>query len=323
MLAPAELLRLLDAPLSADAYPQAALLIDGQADALDAAPLARLRELPLVLIAVAAEDNALSRACDTRVSTREEGEKLLRAAQARPLAATILVQLLRLQASLSLEDALQAESLAYATLQAGAEFRAWLAEHRAEALAVHRDHGPAVLIEREDARLALTLNRPSLRNSMSVALRDGLLEALQLVLADDSIRQVQLRGRGRCFSVGGELSEFGTASDPASAHRIRSLGLPGRLLARCRERVEVHLHGACIGSGIEFPAFAGRLVAQADAWFQLPELQFGLIPGAGGTVSIARRIGAQRLVWMVLSGKRVDAATALRWGLIDALADAE
>ena len=88
----------------------------------------------------------------------------------------------------------------------------------------------------------------------------------------------------------------------------------------CAARVEARLHGACIGSGLEFPAFAGRVVAQDKVHFQLPELKFGLIPGAGGCVSIARRIGRQRTAWLVLSGERIRARQALDWGLVDSIA---
>jgi enoyl-CoA hydratase/carnithine racemase len=76
-------------------------------------------------------------------------------------------------------------------------------------------------------------------------------------------------------------------------------------------------HGACVGAGVELAAFAGHVKATPDAFFQLPEVSMGLIPGAGGTVSITRRIGRQRTAWMALTGGRVDAATALEWGLID------
>ena len=65
------------------------------------------------------------------------------------------------------------------------------------------------------------------------------------------------------------------------------------------------------------PAFARQVVAAEDAFFQLPEVAMGLVPGAGGTVSIPRRIGRQRTAYLALSGLRVDAATAHRWGLID------
>ena len=61
------------------------------------------------------------------------------------------------------------------------------------------------------------------------------------------------------------------------------------------------------------------MVAREDAWFALPEISMGLVPGAGGTVSLPRRIGRQRTAWLALTGTRLDAATALRWKLIDAI----
>ena len=60
---------------------------------------------------------------------------------------------------------------------------------------------------------------------------------------------------------------------------------------------------------------------RADSFFELPETGLGLVPGAGGTVSIPRRIGRQRTAWMALSGARLDASTALRWGLVDEVRD--
>lgn len=299
---------------------QPALLLDLRASA--AAPpglLAELGRLGCPSLALGGAGSAPAAACDIQLEQPEQAGPLLAAIGRAPIAATVLVQLLRASEGLALESALFAESLAYSTLQAGPEYRDWLGAHRAEAPAMHSDSGPPVLMEREGARLDLALNRASNRNGMTVEMRDALVEALQLVLADDSLGAVTLRGLGRCFSTGGDLTEFGSAPDPATAHLVRSLTLPGRLLAQCAARVTVRVHGACVGSGIEFPAFAGRIVATPDAWFQLPELKFGLIPGAGGTVSIARRIGRQRLAGWVLSGRRIDAPTALGWGLIDAI----
>jgi enoyl-CoA hydratase/carnithine racemase len=87
------------------------------------------------------------------------------------------------------------------------------------------------------------------------------------------------------------------------------------------ERVRVEVHGACVGAGIELPAFAARVVAHPAAFFQLPEIGMGLIPGAGGTVSLPRRIGRQRTAWLALTGSRLDAPTALAWNLIDEVCD--
>lgn len=272
---------------------------------------------PVIGMGADEDDGAIIRACDVRVTGIADATTLIANICQSPIAATTLVQLLRLGEHLRIADALVAESLAYSTLQAGPEFRRWLDANRADAPAVHGDIGDAVLMSRDDDVLTLELNRASNRNGMTVEMRDALIEALRLVLADDSIRRVQLSGRGKCFSTGGDLTEFGSAADPATAHIVRSLALPGRLLAQCAGRVTVNVHGACVGSGIEFPAFAQRLVATEEAYFQLPELKFGLIPGAGGTVSIARRIGRQRAAWLMLSGKRIDARKALAWGLVD------
>ena len=79
----------------------------------------------------------------------------------------------------------------------------------------------------------------------------------------------------------------------------------------------VHLHGACVGAGIELAAFAGTVTATEDATMALPEVGMGLIPGAGGTASLPQRIGAARTAWLALTGTRLNAQTARRWGLVD------
>ena len=80
-----------------------------------------------------------------------------------------------------------------------------------------------------------------------------------------------------------------------------------------------HLHGACIGAGVEIPSFAARVVATEDAFCQLPELAMGLVPGAGGTVGITKRIGRWRTAYLALTAARISATTALEWGLVDAV----
>jgi len=267
----------------------------------------------------AAPRHLVAEACDVCISDIAAAEPLLATVAQAPLASATAMQLLRATEALPLHAALHAESLAYAALQAGPEYGRWLAGHVRQAPVVS-DAGPAVLQTREGGHLHLRLNRASRRNAMSVEMRDALIEALALVTADESIASVTMEALGPCFSTGGDLDEFGTAPDPVTGHLVRCLALPGRALAHCAERVTIHVHGACIGSGIEFPAFAGRLVAADDAAFELPELGFGLIPGAGGCVSIPRRIGRQRTAWMMLSRARIDAVTAHEWGLVDELA---
>jgi enoyl-CoA hydratase len=293
----------------------------GAASAAEARRLSdALRALPCPTLCVAGRDasRALMRASDVVVRSADEIRPLAENIAASPIAASVLVQLLRATEKLAIPDALYAESLAYATLQAGPEYRRWLAARRPEPVRA-RDDGPAVVMQRDGAELSLELNRPTNRNAISVEMRDALVEAFQLVIADDTIRRVRLSGRGKCFSIGGDLAEFGQVPDPATGHAIRMQALPARYLEQCAERVEVHVQSACIGAGVELPAFARRIVAAKNAFFCLPELEMGLLPGAGGTVSIPRRIGRQRAAWLMLSGKRINARTALDWGLVDAI----
>jgi len=165
----------------------------------------------------------------------------------------------------------------------------------------------------------LELNRSEKRNAFSAEMRDALCEGLQLALCDSSITQVGLSGLGPSFCSGGDLDEFGSFPDPATAHVIRTTRSAGQLLHDCAERVHTRVHGACVGAGIELPAFGSRITAHRDAFFQLPEVSMGLVPGAGGTVSVLKRIGRQRTAWLALTGARLDSETALAWGLIDAL----
>ena len=258
---------------------------------------------------------------DVVIADRPELDPLLATIERTPIAAMTLVQVLRIVEQLPVEDAMTVESLAYATLQAGGEYRLWL-ETREEAPAlVAGAAGDPVVVSRHGDVVKAVLNRPDSRNALSVEMRDALVELFELVLLDESIERLEISGRGGCFSVGGELREFGLAPEPAAAHQIRSVHNPGRLLARCAARVSCHLHSACIGSGIELPAFAHHVSAAPSSFFQLPELGFGLIPGAGGCVSISRRIGRQRTAWLALSGKKINARQALQWGLIDEIRD--
>jgi len=252
------------------------------------------------------------------VANLDELEAVRAAIETAPLAAAALAQLLRGAETRSIEAGLVAESFAYSTLLAGPEFGAWRAQ-RAGPKAVDPIETAPLRVERDGDVLHLRLARPEKRNAYSAALRDALVEALALAAADDSVARIVLSGEGPAFCAGGDLDEFGTAPDPATAHAIRTARSAARAIASLADRVEARVHGACVGAGVELPAFASHVIATADAWFALPELAMGLVPGAGGTVSLPRRIGRQRTAWLAYTGARLDAKTALAWGLVDAI----
>ncbi|MFR9806039.1 enoyl-CoA hydratase/isomerase family protein [Pseudonocardia sp. RS010] len=241
------------------------------------------------------------------------------AAGTNPQAATVLAGLLRWSGALPVHAALDAESLAYSTLLGGPEFRVWLTRRGPRPLPPTVDE--PVRIARAGRVLHLTLNRPERRNAYGRQLRDALVAGLDLAVLDPDVEQVVIDGAGPAFCAGGDLDEFGTAPDLATAHFVRTRAGAARPLHAVGERVEVRLHGPCVGAGIEVPAFAGRVVAAPDTTIRLPEVGMGLIPGAGGTVSLPRRIGRWRTLYLALSGNACDAVTALRWGVVDAIAE--
>jgi enoyl-CoA hydratase/carnithine racemase len=238
--------------------------------------------------------------------------------EAQPDAAMVLLDLLR---SINLEHperALVQESMSYGLLQGSAAHVHW----RTSRAAADGPNEPGnVRIARTGNIIDITLDRPAAHNAIDRSMRDSLSEAFTVAALDSDVTRVRFRGVGKAFCIGADLAEFGTTRDPATAHRIRMATLPAHAIVRCGDKFEAHVQGACVGAGLEMVAFAKRITATPNAWFQLPELAMGLIPGAGGCVSVSSRIGRRRATALILSGRRIGARTALDWGLIDAIMD--
>jgi hypothetical protein len=285
----------------------------------DAAVLDRLASLPCVVVAVDRDEADAPAVADVVPDDQvASADDIVAAVAAHPMAAVSLALLLR-GTFLSPGAGLVAESAVYSLLQSGEEFERWRA---ARLVPREREEpGPPVRVERQGNQLDIVLARPHVRNALNVAMRNGLLEALALAASDPSLECVVLRGEGPSFCSGGDLDEFGSFTTPAAAHAVRLATSIGRELDALGSRLRAEVHGPCAGSGVELAAFAGRVVARSDFTASLPELSLGLIPGAGGTVSIRRRIGRHRTALLALSGARLDATTALAWGLVDELSD--
>ncbi len=237
--------------------------------------------------------------------------------EANPVASTTLVDVLRLNENRTFEQGLQVESMAYSMLLSGREFRCW--RERTPVQAACRANNEPVSFQRHDDRVVLTLCAPESHNALSASMRDALAEALDSLLSDPTKPRLLLRGAGRVFCTGGDISEFGQATDLAEAHCIRTARSVARKLHNLGPAATVHVHGPSIGGGIEIAAACHRVLCDPRSWFQLPEVTMGLIPGAGGTVSIAGRIGRHRTAFMALTASRLRPETARQWGLVDAI----
>lgn len=238
------------------------------------------------------------------------------AVQQNPRAAIACGRLLRQTSRLDTTDGLAAEAAVFSMLLAGREFRRWL-DDRGPVRPVSPPPGDLVRAHRDGTHYSVVLDHPQRRNALSFRLREDLLAALLPAQLDPTITEVELAGAGPSFCSGGDLAEFGTSDDPVAAYLARLDRAPWRVMDRITDRLTVRMHGGCIGAGAEMAAFGGTVVADPATFIAFPEVAMGLIPGAGGTVSVTRRIGRWRAAWLMLTGSRIDAATALRWGLVD------
>jgi enoyl-CoA hydratase len=289
------------------------LVVDG---AIADNDLPTLGSLPVVVAYLGTEVGGKGPLGADLVVDAEHLDRLEARVRAHPMAATSLVVLLRQTEHLAVEHGLAAESAVYSMLQSGSEFAQW---RTASDPCPGDESGAVVAVTRDRDALEIFLNRPRRHNAITRQLRDELCNALRMAIADDSIAAVTLSGRGPSFSSGGDLAEFGMRTDPAVAHHTRLAQSPARLIHDLRDRITVRVHGSTLGGGIEMASFAGRIVAHPSTHLGLPEINLGLIPGAGGTVGVARRIGRQRTAALALATEDIDAQTALRWGLVDAL----
>lgn len=186
---------------------------------------------------------------------------------------------------------------------------------------------PPLLIDRHDAVVVLTLNRPGARNALSPELTCRLADAIDAVAADDNVRAVVLTGAGdKAFCSGGDLALalplLSGARQPENDWDRRFLtdrGIDTRIAFRgfaMNKPVIAAVNGACMAGGMEMLLGTDIRLAVPGARFALPEAARGVIPFAGALVRLPRQIPYALAMEMLLTGEAIDADTALRAGII-------
>ena len=174
-----------------------------------------------------------------------------------------------------------------------------------------------VIFEKRDGIAWLTLNRPDVLNAMNMQMRDELWTVMEAVRDDPDTRVLIVKGAGeRAFSAGADVSEFGTAPSYVEARRARRERDLWQLMLDLDKPLIAAIHGYALGAGCEMSMCCDLRVAAEDARFGLPEVKLGYIPSAGGTQLLPRTIGPGVAMEMILTGDDIDAATALRLGLV-------
>lgn len=174
-----------------------------------------------------------------------------------------------------------------------------------------------VLLEKNPPLARVTLNRPGVLNAINIDIRDALFDLMPALALDPDVEAVIFAGQGRAFSAGADVREFGTAPSVVVAKQVRWLRDIWGLLIDFPKLTVAAIHGYAIGAGVELALCLDLRVAAAETVFAVPETAFGMIPGAGGSQTLPRAVGAGRALDLILTGRRIGAREALAWGLVD------
>lgn len=182
-----------------------------------------------------------------------------------------------------------------------------------------------LLTHRHGPRADLILNQPQRRNAMSLRMWQGLARALEELQADASVRLVVLRGAGGTFSAGADISEFETHYASPEGALAANAAIAGGLAAMdnlAKPSIAV-IQGACMGGGCALAAACDLQLADSSAVFGIDPTALGMTYRFRDCQRLAARIGLARTKRLLLGGERIDAATALDWGLIAEVAAPE
>ena len=160
----------------------------------------------------------------------------------------------------------------------------------------------------------VTLNSPPV-NALSAVVREGLKGAFEAAIADPAVKAIVLICDGKTFIAGADITEFGKAMTGPSLQDVQNV------IENAPKPVVAAIHGTALGGGLEVALVAHYRVAVPSAKAGLPEVNIGLLPGAGGTQRLPRIVGVEKALEMVTSGQHVPAKAAHAMGLFDELVE--
>lgn len=171
-----------------------------------------------------------------------------------------------------------------------------------------------VLLERRGATALLTLNRPEVLNALSIALMDQLIATMERLDADPGVHVIVLTGGDRAFAAGADINEMANAS-VVDMYERNNLARWVRIKA-VRKPIIAAVSGYALGGGCELAMHCDMIVASEAAQFGQPEINLGVIPGAGGTQRLTRAVGKFRAMELILTGRFFSAKEAFDAGLV-------
>jgi enoyl-CoA hydratase/carnithine racemase len=172
-----------------------------------------------------------------------------------------------------------------------------------------------VLLEKRNRVAVLRLNRPKALNALCDQLVGELNQHLERLDSDPSVGAIVLTGSEKAFAAGADLKEMSGRTSFAEVYGENMLSAWDRV-SRVRTPLIAAVNGYALGGGCELAMMCDMIVAGEQAWFGQPEVKVGTIPGCGGTQRLLRAVGKSKAMWMILTGDRISAVEAEKWGLV-------
>ena len=183
--------------------------------------------------------------------------------------------------------------------------------------------GKEVIVSREGNIGRVTVNRPEQLNAMNAAARSAIAAAFEQFGADPEVRAIILAGTGeKSFIAGADLGEF-AASGELDPERMRDEWRMTDVAASCPTPIIAMVDGFCLGGGMELAMACDLRVASDRSRFGQPEINLGILPGAGGTQRLPRLAGEGRALELMLTGRMIPAEEAKRYGIVNFVWPAE
>ncbi len=178
-----------------------------------------------------------------------------------------------------------------------------------------------LIVTTQDNYAIVQINRPDVLNALNIALMIELVDTLEALDKDDAVRCIILTGNEKAFAAGADIKEMADAT--AMEMLLRDQFARWDRIRKVKTPIIAAVSGFALGGGCELVMTCDIVIASESAKFGQPEINIGVMPGAGGTQRLTRAVGKVKAMEMVLTGRMINADEALRWGLINKVVPVE
>ncbi len=179
----------------------------------------------------------------------------------------------------------------------------------------------SIIVTKQDGYAIVQFNRPEVLNALNIKLMEELVDSLESLDKSDDVRAIIITGNEKAFAAGADIKEMADAS--AVEMLVRDQFARWDRIRKIKKPLIAAVSGFALGGGCELSMSCDIIIASETAKFGQPEINIGVMPGAGGTQRLTRAVGKYKAMEMVLTGRMITADEAMQWGLVNKIVPTE